>query len=148
MLRYGFLILTLNDMGLFNIKLGKKTTEKAVDVIGDVTKGITKGLDVLAFTKEERAELNFKIGEQVTNFVKMTMEESTARSKTRRYIAITFIYLFALLLVAGAVAFKFDKEFSEFLLSLAREQSNIVLSIVLFYFGYYGLQKIIPEKKK
>ena len=83
-------------MGLFNILLGKKTTEKAVDVVSVVS----KGLDVLHFSNnKERAELNYKIGDQVTKFVEMTLNENTDRSKTRRYIAITFIYLLAILII-------------------------------------------------
>ena len=135
-------------MGLFNLKLGNKSTEKAIGVVGDVVKGVSKGLDVMVFTNEERAELNFKIGDQVTKFVEMTLNENTARSKTRRYIAVLFVYLFAALLIAAAIFWKFDKDYSDFLLALAKEQSTIVMTIVVFYFGYYGFQKVIGDRAK
>ena len=122
-------------MGLFNIKIGKKTVDKVIN-------GAIDGADKLFFTKEEKAEYLKQIGSSALDFVKATANENTARSITRRIIAVVFVSLFALLLISAAIVYKIDLEYSKFLLDLAKEQNTIVMTIVIFYFGYYAVGSV------
>jgi len=134
-------------MAIFDI-FGSKSTDKATKIVGDVVGGAIKGLDALVFTKQERAEVDRRIASEVSTFVGLTLNESTVRSKTRRWLAWAFSGVFLALLAGAAIFGKTDAIYAAFLLELARELGSAVLAIVIFYFGYYGVNAILAGAKK
>ena len=61
--------------------------------------GAIKGIDALFFTKEEKAQQSIKVADAQVEYLKTTLNENTARSLTRRYLAIAIIGVFLLLLL-------------------------------------------------
>ena len=85
-------------MGLFSFLSGNtKSVEKVVDA------GIS-GLDKLFFTEEEKADYNNKLQELHLEFVKITANESTSQSISRRMICLPVVYVWLLLTVVSVAA--------------------------------------------
>ena len=119
------------------LKEGAKIASKA-------TGGIISGLDAAFYTKEENVrdikEVLFKLQDQYT-----------PRSISRRLIALIFtsVYcLFALVTLAFACYGKMLVVGSIIKVAGAYSLSTIMITIVIFYFGYYGVQSIMGKNKK
>ena len=114
-------------MGLFKKKIDP---QKIVDsAIG--------GIDKAFFTNQEKANAAFKIVEAQAEFVKSALNGSTVSSLTRRYIAVSIVGAFLLLLLFAAAVYKIDVEWGKFSLDLAGRLSNLALMVAAFYFGGY-----------
>jgi hypothetical protein len=134
-----------------------KTGAKAV---GEATTGIIAGIDAAWYTKEEQArdvkEILFKLQDQYT-----------PRSMSRRIFAIGFLILFSIFALT-ALVFACLEQFTiinadpsstveatakavehhahyEAIIAVANALSigTIMLTIVIFYFGYYGVNGAI-----
>jgi len=134
-------------MPFFKINLGKKNTAKIVDSATKIVNGAVSGIDKAFFTDEERADYAKGIMEQAVEFVKLTLNENTARSITRRIIAVLFVaeYLIIRLTAAGLIIAGNEK--GEKLRAMAAEENQIIMAVVIFYFGYYGTMKIMEWRK-
>ncbi len=128
--------------------LTPKTTEKAVDTVAEAVTGVIDGMDKMFFTDEERSEASQQITQTWLKAIDATASESTSRSMTRRFLAVMVLGVFLALLVGGAVLFKVDPEWSEYILRCAGQLSSLVLSISIFYFGYYGVNSVVKTLKK
>lgn len=106
------------------------------------------GIDKMFFTKEEKAEFMKDAQKQYLEYYKMTLQDSSVRGLTRRYIAVMFCAVFLLFLIAAAVAFIWRPDYAEFLFSLVKEMKEYIAGILIFYFGYYGITKIMESRKK
>ena len=127
--------------GILNL-FGKKNLNKIVD-------GAITGVDKLFYTKEEKADFLKKVAENQLQHLQMTINESSARSYTRRYIAVTIMGAFVALLIFGAVIYGFNPEWAEYVLDQAKSLSGLALMVAGFYFGSYALgQYIINPLKK
>jgi len=102
------------------------------------------------FTDQEQAELSAKSVESVQTFVVATLGESTERSKTRRSIAVFVIKFYLLLLFIAVMVFPFNKEWSNFALSVATIPAlgGMVVSIGIFFFGSHMIQRHHESKNK
>src|SRR6056297_467249 len=106
-------------MGLFSWLTGnKKTVDKVVD-------GAISGIDKLFYTNEERADAKKEIAKGVSKFVENTLDENTARSKTRRVIAIMIMGVFLLLILAAAGVYTINPDYSKFLFKIAGDMSTM-----------------------
>lgn len=124
------------------------SAKKAGDIAEKVTVGIMDGIDAAWYTDEEKAA---DAQERRGSWLKMmeaTAGENSIRSVTRRILAFLVIGPFMGLLICAAGLYKFDLKWAEFILSLLTEISNIVLGIVLFYFGPYEVGKLNFFKNK
>ncbi len=133
-------------MGLLNFLnggLGRKNVTTLVD-------GAVNGVDKLFFTKQEKADYLEKVAENQLEFLKTTINESSARSLTRRYIAMMIVGIFLLLLLFGAVAFAFDQTWADYILNEAKSLSGLALMVAGFYFGSYAIGQYVinPLKNK
>lgn len=130
-------------MGLFSfLSSNKKTVDKVVD-------GAISGIDKIFYTNEEKADARRKLAEGVQEFVKSTLDENTARSRTRRVIAIMIMGVFLILIIAAAVAYPFDEAYSNFLFEIVGDMSTFALMVAAFFFGAHMLgRNIIPGKKQ
>jgi len=129
-------------MGLFSfLTSDKKTVDKVVD-------GAISGIDKLFYTNEEKADARKEIAKGVSKFVENTLDENTARSKTRRVIAIMIMGVFLLLIVAAAGVYPLNADYSKFLFEVAGDISTMALMVAAFFFGAHLLGRDIIGKKK
>lgn len=132
-------------MGFLGKLLGTdKALKTGAKIAADATGGIIKGIDAAFYTKEEAAadikEMLFKLQDQYT-----------PRSVSRRVIAVIFTSVFCIFALTALVfACMAKSEIVKSIVSVASafQLGTIMLTIVVFYFGYYGAQKIIAGKRK
>jgi hypothetical protein len=129
---------------------GRKSNEgpDKADRILDAT---MEYIDDRKFTPEERARQQVKVIDGNLEFVKQNKEENSVRSKARRAIAEKIIDVHLSLLLLSAIVYKFDPEYAEHLYLTAMVLDSAVVAVILFYFGYYGAQKVVglfTRKKK
>ncbi len=124
---------------LFGTKTGMDT---AVGMVGKAVDGIISGVDASFYTPEEKAG-------DIAKMVFTLQDQFTPRSVSRRILAFLFASIFS---VAFLVALVFTC-FKNFIivkaiieLVVAFQLPWIIMSIIIFYFGYYGIEKI--KKKK
>lgn len=116
---------------------------------GKLVSSVTKGIDQLAFTKEERAIYNAKQADNLAQYTKDTLSENTIRSKARRFIAITLIcnavlvFWFVVYLGLTGGDYKFIVEMFTQVFG-----STSIVMILAFFFGGYYLKSIAINKKK
>lgn len=134
-------------MSWFSFLGGQKATEKALDTVSTAVHGVIDGVDKLIFTDEERSEASQRITDTWLKAVEATANESSARSITRRVLAVMSLGVFLILLTSSALIYPMDAAWSEYLLRCAGQLSSLVLSISIFYFGYYGIHNIIKTVK-
>lgn len=105
-----------------------------------VLKGVGGFIDESFLSKEE-------IQTAITEHYKTTLQETTPRSITRRYIAVSIVAVFLILLLGSGAAYPFNPDYATFLFELVKEIFGIVLTIVIFYFGGYYGGKFLAKKK-
>lgn len=109
----------------------------------DNSKTIQKGLEWLdnrKFTDEEKAQY-------ALDFAKAHVNENSYQSVVRRFLASSIIGVWLLFLVGTAVAWPFYEKYSDRLYELAGSMKFAVSAIIIFYFGYYGVTKIVDRFK-
>lgn len=109
---------------------------------------VASGLDKLFFTNEEKSEAAQKAWDQWIEWYKLNSDENSARSKTRRLLAIMFSAFFIALLAFAAVVYLVNSEYSAFLFELAKEVLPMVAGILFFYFGYYAVNSVVKSTKQ
>lgn len=128
-------------MGWFDWFKAPKTIDKIVD--GAISAG-----DKLFYTDEEKADFRLKVGNQVIKFIGVAGDENSIRSKARRILAILIVGHELLFLDLAAIAYIFSKpEVGKLFLGLAATLAAATTAVVIFYFGYYGVQNIIGKIK-
>ena len=127
--------------------LGFKTlfsADKAVDTATNIINKGMSGLDALVFTKEERSEF-------VKDFVLKMQDTYGPRALSRRIIAIMTLGSFNAAFITALVFACFDK------LSVVMRIIEVIKAfgmpwivgtIIIFYFGYYGIGGILAFSKK
>ena len=70
--------------------------DNKIDVNG-IIGNVSSGIDMLAFTAEERAQFNVMLADKLAAYVGSTLTESSTRSKTRRVISYIVIGSFLVL---------------------------------------------------
>jgi len=115
---------------------------KAIDVV-------SKGADKLVFTQEERADLNKETTEGLSQFIKDTASENTARSITRRYVAILVIvvYLLISLVIIAIGIWSTQKALELVKLTNELDLGTAFIAVIAFFFSSYMLKKFVPESR-
>lgn len=112
---------------------GKINANKAFDTIAN-------GIDKLAFTNEERAELNIKLADKVAEYSKETLSENTHRSKTRRFASICIISIYLILVLTLVVLSFFENINTDIIKELVSDSpltTGFIMVLAFFYGGYY-----------
>ena len=122
-----------------------KTSDKALDTAANVVNGAVSGIDALFFTEEEKSKASLEVVELWLKMQDVTANENSARSITRRYLAFGFLSLFILLILFGTGIWKWYPEWAAFVFSVVKSISNIILAIVIFYFGYFGIKEVLKK---
>jgi len=124
-------------MGLFGTLFGsQKSTETIIS-------GVSNGLDAVVFTKEEKAEY-------IKSILFKLQEQWLPRAISRRLIAIPFTIVFCVYLVVALIfACAGRKDVIELIVNIvvALRFGWIMITIIIFYFGYYGFMGILGAKK-
>ena len=131
-------------MGLLNF-WSNSATDKTLKIGEKITDGITRGVDALIFTDEEKNQLRQHGAEILLDFWKSVSSENTQQSMARRELAKMTMQVFFSLLLAGVAVFKFDKVFADFIFSVAKEITWLVTLVAGIYFGPHQLSKIISK---
>lgn len=125
-------------MSIFNTIKGM-ISPSSLDA-GKVFDTVSKGIDQLAFTPEEKAVYNKEAADALAQFTKDTLGESTDRSRTRRQIALVIVFLYLVLgLCCIALAFvNIEKaKLLKDLISALSLDTAFVMILAFFFGGYY-----------
>ncbi len=127
--------------GIFDIfKKGSKIVENGM-----------KAIDSLILTKEEKIKYSQELAKMNLDFVKLTQEENTVRSITRRFVAKAIIFTYLGLVLLGVGVFPFLPLYSAFIFEVVGELSIPFFAVVTFFFGNHiatGVMNKINNKKK
>lgn len=120
---------------------GSKAAEKTLDAS-------IRGLDALVFTKEERAELNKKLGDNWLELQKVLANENTVRSITRRVLAFGVFGTEISFVLGSAITYGVgNMDYAKFLLDLANGTfGTLTLVVAGFYFGPHMIGRAIGKK--
>ncbi len=127
--------------------------EKAVDNVLDKNDGLLaqvgNWVGNMNLTKEEVIEFNAKTVLSVQEFVKATLSESTARSRTRRGIAVLWVKAQLGVVLMACIAAPWDKELASFYYDIATStlMNSVTMAICIFFFGSYGIARYNESKK-
>ncbi|MGW8181214.1 MAG: hypothetical protein ACWGQW_20990 [bacterium] len=142
-------------MGIFSaISTGAKLllgagTSSGADNVMEVARGVGSWIDEQQFTDQEKSETMLKIADKVAGFVEATANENSARSITRRAIALWIIRAEILLMGLSGVAYPFNKEWSEYLFKLGAFDAPVgwlALGACVFFFGVHMLRTYVGGK--
>jgi len=126
-------------MGLFRGSISAK----------EVFSKVASGVDKAIFTQEEKAENNIENANLLTQFYKMTLGESTVRSKTRRAVALLVICTQLLIILAWVILPIFKIDTSHF--AEVQDKTNLsvaFLMIIAFFFGGYYYNKYTEKRRR
>lgn len=135
-------------MSFWNAITGVASVDKTLDIADKTLTGVGNGLDKLFYTDEEKAdtlnkrmEIAEKISQTHIKLMEVTHSETTTRSITRRFTAISIMLLTFLSLVTICVAWKFDKEWAVFMLQVIQyfQIGWAFIAVVVFFFGNHML---------
>lgn len=143
----------VNEMSIFSWL--SNAPDKAIDLISKTGSAVASGIDKIVLTEEEKqdfkikkAELTAKAMESVIEIHKTIASESSIRSITRRMLAVSFIGVYLLLIVGASIVYQFSPEYASHLFKNADSMDTVVMTIVIFYFGYYAIGNLIKAKKE
>lgn len=108
---------------------------------------VASGVDKLFFTQQEKSEAAQKAWDQWLEWYKLSSNENSARSYTRRILAVLFSGVFLGLLIWAATAYLWNADYAKFLFDVAKELFPMVSGILFFYFGYYAVNSMIKTSK-
>jgi hypothetical protein len=120
---------------------------KGVDMADKVLDGAVSGLDKLFFTDEEKAEFKQNAGKMYLEHQKIILSENTARSITRRILAVMIIGVFLAGLVFAVAIWKYNSAWAAFTLKVAGNLSTGFGAIIVFYYGYYAVGNLMDKRK-
>lgn len=128
-------------------------TTKTVDNVLDKNDGLLaqagEFIGNLHYTEEEKAEASAKLAANATEYFRLTLGESTVRSRTRRFVAVSWISVQLFLILSTCAAALFGIELAKFLWSVAT--SNVMWSgtggIIVFFFGAHAVNSVRQPRK-
>lgn len=121
--------------------LSGKRSDKIID-------GAIKGIDALFFTQEEKAQQSLKVADAQMEFLKTTLSENSARSLTRRYLALAIVGVFLLLILGAGMAYPMNQDYAKFLFELVGALNTLVMMVAGFFFGAYMIGSHIWGKRR
>lgn len=112
--------------------------ENGVKIAGNVTNGIMSGIDNAFYTDQEKAQESTKV-------LLALQDQYTPRSISRRILAFMFSLCFCLSFITALIFACFDKtESVNDIIGLVKayDLGWIMITIVIFYFGNYMVDKL------
>lgn len=124
-------------MGLFSFLSAAKSADAVAESIPKVVDGAMKGIDKIFFTAEEKSEF-------ISGMLKQLYDQFMPRAISRRVISIMMLAVFDIaFLVAVVYACLGETEVVNSIIAIvsAFQMGWIAITIIIFYFGYYGVEK-------
>lgn len=124
-------------MGLFSFLSAKKTADVLTESVPKVVDGAIKGIDALVFTAEEKSQF-------IQGMLKQLYDQFMPRAISRRIIAVMMLGVFdlAFLIAVGFACFGKVEVVNSIIATVKAFQMGwIAVTIIIFYFGYYGVEK-------
>jgi len=124
-------------------------TPKILNTVADTVKSGMSMWDKSKFTEQEQSEMSLATGKLWLEIQKATAGENSLKSITRRWLACGIIFNFLVLVNIGVGLILFGKEERVITLQnfvIETKLGWMALSVVIFYFGYYGVQAIRKKK--
>jgi len=118
-------------------------TSKGMDTALGMANKAVDGIDALVYTKEEKAN-------DIAKMVFKLQDQFTPRAISRRIIAFMFSAVFCSTFTIALVFTcfsKFDVVNAIVDLTVSFQLPWIIVSIIIFYFGYYGLKQLKGKKE-
>lgn len=120
---------------------------KIVETGTKVVEGAMSGLDKAWYTAQEKAADAITVAQIGLERVKLALNESSVRSITRRFLSFAIIGQCMFLTNVAAVLWLFGKtKDADFMLELLKFWGIPLSAVVIFYFGYYGVQQVVKTK--
>jgi hypothetical protein len=120
---------------------------KIVETGCEVVKSGMGMLDNAFYTAQEKTADMIEASKIALERVKLALSESSVRSITRRFLSFAIIGQCMFLTNVAAVLYLAKKvDDAGFILELLKFWSVPLASVVIFYFGYYGVQQIFKSK--
>lgn len=139
-------------MGLLSWITGADRAAQTIDKVSD---GLFHGLDKLKLTEEERLDYGVKAGELWLETQKILANENTARTLTRRYMAVAIIYIWLFMVSTSFLYCVYELVKTGQLvggLALFTVVGSVmgvaVLTVIAFYYGPAALAKVVEKIKK
>ena len=128
---------------------GEKVATDVLDKDSGLLTQVGNWIGNMKLTPEEVVEFNAKTVTSVQEFVKATLSESTARSKTRRAIAILWIKAHLGIILMCCISAPWKMELAQFYFELATSSLMITVTtaICIFFFGSHGVARYQDSKK-
>jgi hypothetical protein len=123
--------------------------DKATGAAKTIIDGFVSGADKLFLTDEEKRDYAVKAQGMYIKHQELVLNENTARSITRRYIAvmITVVSLALTIFTIGIAAYDIELAKTTMSIIQAFGVDNAFLAVLIFYFGSYGLTGIVGKVK-
>lgn len=121
---------------------------KAIDVADKFVDGAMSGIDKLFYTDEEKADSRKEAAKMYLAHQKLILGENTARSITRRYLAVMIIGVFLSGLIFAVGIWKYSQEWAKFTLEVTGNLATGFGMILVCYFGYYAAGNLMDKRKK
>ena len=126
-------------------------TPKVLNTVADTVKSGMSLWDKSKFTEQEQSEMNLEAGKLWLRVQEVTANENSIRSITRRWLACGILFNFLSIVNTGVYLLLAGK--AELVVALQNfvietKLGWMALSVVVFYFGYYGMQAIKKIKEK
>jgi hypothetical protein len=134
-------------MGILGKIFGtEKAIDKGLSIIDKTVGHVASGLDSAWFTEQEKAEGNIKSLGMRMEMVKSLQDEFTPRAVTRRILAlIIFANFFLHANLWVYFAWKQNADMVVTMKELLGMELQLTLLVAFFYFGYYGLKKVLGK---
>jgi hypothetical protein len=114
-----------------------------------VINNVSSGLDKLILTDEERLDFNKKLIDANIDFVRLTQNENTIRSITRRYIAILIIVVYLLLILSSVIFYTCGQvAIATFIIGILQDiLGTSFISVIIFFFGSHIVNNVMDKRK-
>lgn len=116
------------------------------DKVIDFTTG---ALDRINFSNQERADYNLKLAEALAEYTQKTLDESSDKSITRRYIAVLFIAIYMAIVIGTIIMAAIDLELAKSVIDIADNYylTTAFIMVLAFFYGGYYISGIVKQKK-
>lgn len=136
-------------MGAWAFFKGIFSAPQIVETGCEVVKSGVGMLDNAFYTDQEKAANAITIAQMGLERVKAALSESTVRSITRRFLAFAIVGQCMFLTEFAAIFYIFGQtEWANFMLELLKFWGVSLGAVVIFYFGYYGVQSVMKARNE
>jgi hypothetical protein len=123
------------------------STGKGVEAGIELAKDLSRGVDALFFTNEEKEKYRQEVAKLWLDAMEKTANENTARSITRRILAVLVLTQYNVFLYLMAVIYPFNADWAAFIYKLVEQSWIVVLTVIAFYFGPYFISYLFTGGK-